>query len=85
MSGGDIRNVDSMGRVVIPKGIRKQLNIENDVDRLEVSVEGDKIILKKHKTACFFCDTIDDMVEYNGYKVCVKCIEKLNLLKSELE
>ena len=83
-STGMVRDVDKMGRVVIPKEIRKQLNIESDVDSLDIYVEGDKIILKKHITACFFCDTLGRMVDYNGYKVCENCIEKLNALKEEI-
>lgn len=82
-SSGIIRNVDKMGRVVIPKEIRKQLNIENEIDSLEIGIEGDRIILKKHQNACFFCGNIGEMVEYNGYKICVKCIEKLKLLADE--
>ena len=46
-STGIIRPVDKMGRVVIPKEIRKQLKVENDIDSFEIYMEDDKIILKK--------------------------------------
>ena len=45
-STGIIRPVDKMGRVVIPKEIRKQLKVENDIDSFEIYMEDDKIILK---------------------------------------
>ncbi len=83
-STGIIRDVDSMGRVVIPKEIRRQLQIESKVDSLEIFIEGDSIVLRKYKPACFFCDTLDELVSYNGYNVCVNCVEKLKNLKEEL-
>ena len=83
-NSGMVRNVDKMGRVVIPKEIRKQLNIEVENDSLEISVEGDNIILRKYRPACFICNTLDEIVNYNGYNVCVNCIEKLQKLKEEM-
>lgn len=84
-TSGIIRLVDKMGRVVIPKEIRDQLNIKSDVDSLEISLNGDEIILRKYRPACFFCDTLDECVEYEGYTICVNCIEKLKNLKEEIE
>ena len=82
---GIVRTVDNMGRVVIPKEIRAQLGIENNVDSLEIFLEGDKIILKKFRPTCFFCNQIVETVEYNGYLVCKNCIEKLNAMKDEAD
>ena len=80
-STGIIRGVDKMGRVVIPKEIRTMLNIENEVDSFEIFVDGDKIILKKYCPKCIFCGAIAQSVVYEGYEVCVDCVEKLNSLK----
>lgn len=78
---GLVRPVDKMGRVVIPKEIRKQLKIENDVDSFEVFMDGDKVILKKYQPTCVFCNSLADSVAFEGYNVCKNCIEKLNFLK----
>ena len=43
---GFARRIDSLGRIVIPKEIRKCLKIKPD-DCLEISVENEKIILTK--------------------------------------
>ena len=43
---GVIRRIDELGRIVIPKEIRKNLRIKNG-ESLEIFVEGDSIILKK--------------------------------------
>ncbi len=80
-STGMIRQVDKMGRVVIPKEIRSQLKIENDVDSFEISMEGDKVILQKYRPTCIFCDTFSESVFFEGYTVCKECIEKLYGLK----
>ncbi len=40
------RKIDDLGRIVIPKEIRKRLGI-HDNDSLEIIVKGKSIILKK--------------------------------------
>lgn len=84
-STGMVRSVDKMGRVVIPKEIRKQLQIENDVDSFEIYMDGDRVVLQKYQPTCIFCDSLSDGVEYNGYNICNNCIEKLIALKNESE
>jgi len=44
---GMVRKIDRLGRVVIPKEIRNTLRILDD-DNLELSVDGENIILKKY-------------------------------------
>ena len=44
---GIIRRIDSLGRIVIPKEIRKKLKIVEN-DNLEIFVDDDKIYIKKH-------------------------------------
>lgn len=85
-STGMIRAVDKMGRVVIPKEIRKQLKIENDIDSFEIYMDGNRVILEKYQPTCIFCDSImAESVNMSGYSVCVDCIEKLKAMKQELE
>lgn len=45
---GVIRKIDELGRIVVPKEIRKNLNIKNGED-VQIYVEEDKIILKKYQ------------------------------------
>lgn len=44
---GVIRRIDDLGRVVIPKEIRKNLRIKEG-DNLEIFVQNDEIVLKKY-------------------------------------
>lgn len=84
-STGMVRAVDKMGRVVIPKEIRAQLQVENDVDSFEIYMDGDKVILKKYRPACVFCNSLGECVEYEGFTVCKDCIEKLYGMKDLAE
>lgn len=45
---GIVRRIDDLGRVVIPKEIRRTLGIEEG-DPLEIFVNGEQVILKKYK------------------------------------
>lgn len=44
---GIIRRIDDLGRIVIPKEIRKNLRIKEG-DNLEIFVNGEEVILKKY-------------------------------------
>ena len=74
---GILRLVDKMGRVVIPKEMRTQLNIENERDGFEIFLEGDKIILKKYQPTCIFCNSNGESIKYEGHNICKECIEKM--------
>lgn len=82
---GIIRAVDKNGRVVIPMELRKQLEIENDVDSFEIFTEDDKIILKKYQPGCIFCGGMDNTVRMNDRYVCSECINRLQKLKASIE
>ena len=44
---GIIRRIDDLGRIVVPKELRKTLRIKNG-DSLEIFVDNEDIILKKY-------------------------------------
>lgn len=75
-STGIVRHIDELGRIVVPKEIRKKLGIAN-TDPVEIYVEDDKIILKKYLPVCHFCSGTDDIVEYMGKAICQSCIDNL--------
>ncbi len=75
-STGIVRNIDELGRVVVPKEIRKKLGISN-TDPVEIYVEGNKIILEKYLPVCHFCGSSDSLREYKDKNICLSCIEEL--------
>jgi transcriptional pleiotropic regulator of transition state genes len=74
---GIIRRVDDMGRVVIPKELRKALNF-NCEDSIEIYVKDDKIVLQKYKPGCLFCDNINDTIIYMGKHICKECLKEMD-------
>lgn len=58
MSSGIVRKIDSLGRIVIPIELRKNLNIKRDSD-LEMEVLENKIIIQKSSKLEKMKDVID--------------------------
>ena len=75
-STGVVRKVDELGRIVLPIEIRKILDIKQK-DAVEIFTDNDKIILQKYQPACVFCNNIEDIVYFNGKRVCQTCVDKL--------
>ena len=68
---GIIRRIDELGRIVIPKEIRKSLRIKNG-DNLEIVVDGDNVMLKKYSQienleniASCYADSFNQVLKYN--------------------
>lgn len=62
MASGIVRRVDSLGRVVIPKEIRKVLKIKEN-EQLEIKVEDDNIILSKYSDIHDYDKSINNLVD----------------------
>lgn len=73
---GIVRPIDELGRVVIPKELRKVFQIKNR-DSMEIFVEKDMIILKKYEPACIFCGESDNIISYDGRMICADCVSKM--------
>ena len=75
-STGIVRNIDELGRVVVPKEYRKMLGIAN-TDPVEICLEGERIILTKYHPVCHFCGSANNLVEYKEKKICQNCIREV--------
>ena len=75
-STGIIRQLDELGRIVIPKEIRKSFNIQIK-DPIEISTYRNTIILKKYVPNCIFCSSSKKLIEYERQLICKECCEKL--------
>lgn len=74
---GIIRNIDELGRIVIPIEIRKSFGL-GEKDPLEISVKDETILLSKPQTVCIFCGRDKPLEEYRGRSVCRSCIAELS-------
>ena len=66
---GMVRQMDTLGRVVLPIELRRTLGIAVR-DPIEVFVNGEDIILRKYTPACYFCNSADDLIPFGNRKVC---------------
>lgn len=79
---GITRNVDHLGRIVLPKELRDSLDLPAGTP-MDISVEGDTILLKKHRAqgCCVFCGMeAPDVITVNNVCVCQNCLSKLRAL-----
>ncbi|GAA0736600.1 AbrB/MazE/SpoVT family DNA-binding domain-containing protein [Clostridium oceanicum] len=76
-STGVVRKVDKLGRIVLPKELRRVFDIKGDETSLEIYTEGEKIVLAKYQPACIFCGEGDNIINYKGKNVCEKCLKEL--------
>lgn len=74
-STGIVRKIDELGRVVIPKELRRTMDIKEG-DALEIYTEDNNIILRKYNPGCSCCGEIQELKEVSGIRLCKNCIEK---------
>ncbi|MCI0184855.1 AbrB/MazE/SpoVT family DNA-binding domain-containing protein [Sulfoacidibacillus ferrooxidans] len=76
---GVCRNVDQLGRIVIPKELRHTLGMKIK-DPIEYFLDGHQIILRKYQSTCEFCDARNNLIELHRKKVCSSCANELAAL-----
>lgn len=43
-----VRRIDHVGRILIPKEIRRQIDLKTSQDAVEFYIDGDRVVLKKY-------------------------------------
>ena len=74
---GIVRKVDNLGRIVLPIELRRTLGIDQ-LDPLEIFVDGEKIILRKYEPACTFCGNAANVKRFSGKMVCSECVTAIH-------
>ena len=75
-STGFVKKIDELGRILIPKELRSSMELDTK-DALEMFVDGDRIVLQKYQPACIFCNNADEIVFFEGRRICASCLSKL--------
>jgi len=75
-STGIVRKIDSLGRLVLPKEIRKTLGIPVGTP-VGIYTEGENIIVKKYEPACIFCGEASNVSVHMGKNICVDCMKEI--------
>lgn len=75
MKTGIVRNVDPLGRIVIPIEFRRALEVGVG-SPVEMSLEDGQVVVKKHDSTCYCCqkksDTYEEILDR---KLCPECYE----------
>ncbi len=73
---GIVRNLDNLGRIVIPKEMRRVLDIAVK-DPIEILIQDETIILRKYEPVDIFNGDKEDLIDYCGKKVSKNTIKEM--------
>ncbi|MDF2719221.1 MAG: hypothetical protein K0R28_6146 [Paenibacillus sp.] len=76
---GVVRKVDQLGRIVLPKSLRKRYRM-NEGDPVEILVSGDHILLERYRPKCVFCGEMNGVTEYKEKHICANCLKEMTLI-----
>lgn len=78
-ASGIVRQLDQLGRVVLPIEMRRSLDISAR-DSVEITADNSGITLRRHETACVFCGAVRGLKDYQGKKICESCAREIGKL-----
>lgn len=77
------KTIDNLGRILIPKDLRKQAGVKSD-DELEMFVENGRIILEKKTKRCMICSSEKMVLEINDNRyICKNCKLEIEQIENE--
>jgi len=74
------RNLDNLGRLVIPKEIRKSHNLKKNKAVL-ITIKENHIEISNYNKGCVFCGSEKKPINFNNQIVCQECLNKLKKSK----
>jgi len=75
---GIVRDVDNLGRIVVPSEFRRALGLKKGEMALEIIMEEDRIVLRKPKSACTFCGSADVKFSHKNRAICAECATEIS-------
>lgn len=76
---GLIRQVDQLGRIVLPVTLRQYFDI-GFKDQVEIFNDGNYILIQKYKDSCFLCGSTEQIIAAKTKMICAGCIEEFRSL-----
>jgi transcriptional pleiotropic regulator of transition state genes len=86
-STGIVRRIDDLGRIVIPKELRRTFGLKNG-DPIEIFVDGDRIVLRKYVEdgRCVICGGNGEPgMVVHGKPVCRGCVDEIDQLVKRVQ
>ncbi|MGG1615841.1 AbrB/MazE/SpoVT family DNA-binding domain-containing protein [Paenibacillus sp. NRS-1782] len=72
-----VRNLDSLGRIVIPIGIRRRFGINTDTPMEFFTREDSIIIYRIGNESCLLCGGTKQFIQHKQKYVCIRCVNGL--------
>lgn len=75
-----LKQIDNVGRIVIPIGMRRKLNIDKECDvdiELLTNEKTTQIIIKPIVQRCSLCGSTKDSKVISAQNICSNCIKNL--------
>jgi len=68
------RQIDEIGRILLPRELRKEFQIDAETD-LDIYADGERIVLQKTLPACRICGEKNNLTQMagKGIYICVDC------------
>ena len=73
---GIVRKLDNLGRLVIPKEIRKSHGFKKNKPIL-INIKENYIEITKYNKGCIFCGNENNLTTFNDHLICNECIDKI--------
>ena len=72
-----IRQLEDLGRFMIPKEIRDELQWKSKMSvAFFMDEQNGELFLRKN--GCVFCNGANDIIHFKGRRICRDCLDKLN-------
>ena len=82
---GYLREIDRLGRVVIPKQYRKEMNIPEEGGEVQLTCKNGVVTVSKSAETCIFCRSRRKLGDFKGRPVCAKCLDEIRYGSAEEE
>ncbi|WP_346961590.1 AbrB/MazE/SpoVT family DNA-binding domain-containing protein [Clostridium sp.] len=73
---GVVRNIDPLGRIVIPKEVRRNLGFQEGTP-IEIFVNEDEVILRKYVVGCHCCGETENLTSFEKMDLCPDCMARI--------
>ena len=75
---GYVRDIDPLGRLVIPKQYRKEMDIPEEGGTVVVTCTNGVVTVAKAEKSCIFCGETLELTEFKNRSVCLTCLAEIN-------
>ncbi len=74
-----VRQIDELGRVVIPRDMRRELGLSCG-DKITFQSDDNKIIISRLEKHCALCSSKHGLIAFNDKYVCAECLKSLKTI-----